>query len=78
MLCNICVTYVNNILVCVELLSWHTRSLSSKMLTFRNFKETYGKLNYEILLLTTLQILQKRRKVYIFFFCVAVSLMVLV
>ena len=51
-------------------------SLDPKMLTFGNFKETYGKLNYEILLLTSLQILLQQRKVYIFFFFVAVSLMV--
>ena len=42
-------------------------SLDPKMLTFGNFKETYGKLNYEILLLTSLQILLQQRKVYIFF-----------
>ena len=43
-------------------------SLDPKMLTFGNFKETYGKLNYEILLLTSLQILLQRRKVYIYIF----------
>ena len=48
--------------------------LDPKILTLGNFKETYGKLNYEILLLTSLQILLQQRKVYIFFFCVVVSL----
>ena len=33
-------------------------SLDPEMLTFANFKETYGKLNYEILLLTSLRILR--------------------
>ena len=53
-------------------------SLDPKMLTFGNFKETHGKLNNEILLLTTLQILLQQRKVYIFYFVswLRVSLMV--
>ena len=33
----------------------------------KNFKETNGKLNYEISLLTTIHFLRKRRKIYISF-----------
>ena len=56
--------------------SWHTRSLSPKMLTCGNFKETYGKLNYEILLYNIASNTTSTAQDIYFFFCVAVSIMV--